>query len=103
MNRKQRDSHSKKKKKEKTIKVAQKRQVGRPPKDAGEKTVSSFHYPCRAEEHKTIELAIKRLTSETGGIIDVNRQLVIRLLLRRLETELKTAGFSVVETYLRQE
>lgn len=95
------ESHSQKKKKKKKIVIARTRQVGRPPKSDNEKTVSSFHYPCRAEEQQTIQTAIERLSRETGNMIDVNRQLVIRLLLRRLKNELKTNDFSMVENYLQ--
>ena len=93
------DSPDEKKKKKKS-RVPRKRRVGRPPKNEDEKTVSSFNYPCRVEEQEAIQTGIKRLRDELGDILPVNRQLVIRLLLRRLRFELKSDSFSMVKTYL---
>ncbi len=76
---------------------------GRPPKNDAERTVSRLAYPCNAKEAKVLKDGAMRLEDETGHVFSINRQQVIRLLIRRLGDELKNKEFSMREAYLNGE
>lgn len=79
----------------------QKKKTGRPPKNPEDKAVTTVNFACRAEEAELLESAMERLRAEVGdGIMDINRQLIFRMMLRRLAKHMASDDFSIVREYI---
>lgn len=78
----------------------QKKKVGRPRKGPGEKTVRQLTVGFNANLSKALDAGCKNLKRETGGLVDINAQRLLQILVEQLARDLKRKSFSILSVYL---